>query len=347
MNKRISTVLVGVAVLSLSSTAFASRAREAVMGNGDPFGILTGGGTNSGHGTFYYEDNYNIFYNPSYANDFKNWATIEKDNGSTTQAEGGFVASMMNFSIGAFYGRNDANFSGSGATALNAGNPIDLIIAGDMGVKWGLGLSYAQTKTATDVKDSALNLHAGVQVMDFEPFIQIQLTGNHQTAANTTDKDKSMSAGVKYHWGEWTPYAAVSQTKVTPNGATDSNKNTVWGLGIGRTAKMGDTTSMHYSLGYWHSGANSDTRIPVDLAFESEFTSWLIGRAGLTATVFSRQNSVTNTIAPTGRVGATLRFNKVDVDFAVGGGSAAGDIDAPAFDFANGLFSVASLTYRW
>src|SRR5689334_20085955 len=127
MSKRLLTLFLVVGVLA-GSNAFASRARTSVMGTGEgAIGVI-------GHGSYYYDDNYNIFYNPSYANDFKNWAAIEK-NGGGTKAEGGFVASVSNLNVGVFLDRPGAVVG----TYTNAPvRPIDIIVAGDAGLKWGV-----------------------------------------------------------------------------------------------------------------------------------------------------------------------------------------------------------------
>ena len=67
MNKKIISALV-LAGMIMGSNAFASRSRLNVMG--------TGG---AAAGSFYYDHIYNIFYNPSYINDMKNYVIFEKD----------------------------------------------------------------------------------------------------------------------------------------------------------------------------------------------------------------------------------------------------------------------------
>src|SRR5262245_16818165 len=101
MSKRILAVALALGILA-TSNAFASRSRTAVLGTGDAGLYLNAG-------SFFYDDARNIFYNPSYVNDFKNWGIIEKSNyvsgAAATQvgttAEGGFVTSLSSFNLGA------------------------------------------------------------------------------------------------------------------------------------------------------------------------------------------------------------------------------------------------------
>ena len=95
MNKRIFSALV-LAGMIASATAFAENAREEVLGQG-------GASIISDKGSFYYESSHNMFYNPSYVNDFKNWAAFEK--GAAGSAEFGFASSMMNMNMGLYFNR--------------------------------------------------------------------------------------------------------------------------------------------------------------------------------------------------------------------------------------------------
>src|SRR5262245_50797905 len=100
--------------LLASTECFASRANVLMYGTGDAGGIVAPNGQG---GTLYRDDAYNIFYNPSFVNDFYNWAIIEKSNradavdvGST--AMGGGVAAWRNLRYGVFFNRVGA-ISGS------------------------------------------------------------------------------------------------------------------------------------------------------------------------------------------------------------------------------------------
>jgi hypothetical protein len=157
MNKQLIAFFILFGVFA-SSDVYASRARVLVEGTGDSGLIL---GNNGNMGSFYADDAYNMFYNPAYVNDYKNFGIIEKSNfnsaytsaggnnviatsGGTT-AEGGFVTSIGNYSLGLYMNRTDVLSDAIYQNPFNM-RPIDVMIGGDNGLKWGLGLTYSSYK---------------------------------------------------------------------------------------------------------------------------------------------------------------------------------------------------------
>lgn len=348
-----------MATALISNAAFASQARQAVMGNADPFGILSSGT----HGSLAVDDNYNIFYNPAYANDYKNWMTIEKNNryaagAAVGSAEGGFVANMMNMNVGLFMNRFDAipgtvtaggtaygNPYTSGAYPLTdeTVRPIDLIVAGDMGAKWGVSATYGGARSATNKTLNAFGFKAGLIVADFEPFLHFN-TSTDKTSG-VTDKRYSYTGGVKYKWGEWTPFISGMMSKYTP-AAGAARKFDVYGLGVTRNSKLGDGTFFNYTVSFWR-GGNTNV-VPLDMSIESDLATWFTARGGLNFRVYSRTEGNSDSRAPTARLGGTFKFGKFSSDLAIGGNSGAvGDADSASFDVSNGLFTTASVSYRW
>jgi hypothetical protein len=380
MKQRLILSLVALVTL-VSSDAFASRAREVVIGNGESFT----GATNSGGGALSWDSQYNIFFNPAYVNDFQNWAIIEK-NGYGETAQGGFVTNVSNFNIGFFMNRvgaiNSFIFDYDSTADMR---PIDLIIGGDMGVKWGLGLTYAANSKSPigpftpgfpggkeGVSDEDLTVRAGIAINDIEPFVSYKVIGSARSPVygeGTADQSKhrGYAAGFRYRMGEWTPYAAytVRTAQIRGNSRKATDQNMVFGAG--RTTKLGEGARMIYSLSYVrmnmknreNTGTVFDERssmLPIDLAFEGDVTSWLTLRGGVQYRLMDRTaggNPATQygtrddtTVA---RVGATVKIQKVDFDWAIGNGLAGdtNNIDSDTFSLSNGLFTFASLSYRW
>jgi hypothetical protein len=365
MSKRILVMFVMLSVLG-ASNAFATRARLLVMGDGVAgFGGLFGSST----GSLYYDDSYNMFYNPVYVNDYKNWATIEKSSANTSggspTAQGGFVTSLMNLNMGVYLNRGDSAV-GSWGTGGNY-RPIDLTAGMDMGnLKWGFGFTYASFKAGpTDMTNSLLRLRAGVAIMNLEPFVHFNAIGNDNTSApGTTVKNKLIVLGTKYHWGEWVPYAAWAQMK-----AEDVKMLNGVVLGVGRNTKVAEGVTLNYAVSFIHTSTdipgaavnNNRNIVPIDMSVEADATSWLTARAGLNYHLWDQTMNLSNTVATTGRVGATFHLGKADLDFAVGhSGAASGqaestaavgsgfnsDVDSQVFD-VNGFFTAAALTYHW
>jgi hypothetical protein len=401
-NRKILVAFAALGVL-VGSNAFASRAHEVVMGTGDGHSVLNGG-------SFFYDDNRNIFYNPAYVNDFKNWASIEKSNHPGTTAEGGFVASFSNINVGAYFNRGDAvvAFPGLATGALTAGTlagtagggkgnpgsatyfsgsdplrPIELFIGGDMGVKWGLGLTYASSSVASTAGDTSTKgnkgyfaANIGAAVQGFEPFFGIQLIGND------LDKDKKHShvrGGFRYHWGEWTPFAAILATSYkdeTVANTVSKVNGTNWGFGLGRSAKISEGARLNYALSYWSvnekttvgaTGSEVETSynrgiVPIDMSVEGDLASWLTLRAGLGFRVFDSiggpaAQDVSDTT--TARVGAGLHFGKADIDWAFGAGNnglgaettdagpGASQVDSQTLGLGFSVFTALGVTYHW
>jgi len=337
MNKKVLALILAVGIMA-GSQAMASRARLLVLGTGDAGMLLDGNGNG---GSFIVDDAYNMFYNPAFINNYKDWATIEKSNG-VNSAEGGFVTSVMNFNLGVFMNRTsalDANW-----TNRNNMRPIDVIFGGDSGIKWGVGLTYA-TYHATDKTDTNLDLKAGVEVNNFEPFIAYKVIGGEKQAVN--QKHKDMAVGTRYHYGEWTPYAAVRMAKL------EDVKTNSWGLGAGRKSKVAEGVKLDYGFGFFrqtHAGLAHNV-VPIDLAVEGEILSWMTVRGGVSYNFWDRDNNTTVADNTAASLGASFHVGKFNMDWAVGSAASltpAGEkINGATFDASNGFFTAASVTYTW
>lgn len=370
MKTSIVSMLVLAGMIVGANSALASRARVNVMGQGDNGFIF------NGSGSLYYDDMYNIFYNPSYVNDFKNWVIIEKGPGgagSTNSAEGGFVTSMMGMNLGVFMNREDAftltRLSGAADGSLYGTRPIDVIIGGDHGVKWGLGLTYGSGNSSNALieKSRQLSTRLGVQVADFAPWVDYRLIGRTKVisaAGGAETKNKDLTVGVKYTYGDWTPYAAVrmESQKVADSyvaGSAIASRRTYL-LGVGRNAKLGENARLVYNVNIGQNvdrnqgAGNSDQKrlvVPADLALEADVASWITVRGGLQYRLIDKTTGTggngTQIDSTTARIGATFHVNKVDLDWALGQGTAAGNLDTQTAGFDGGTFTNLSLAYRW
>lgn len=333
MKKRIVSALVLAGMIAASS-AFASNARNLVMG--------TGGAANySNGGSFYYEDAYNFFYNPAYVNDYKNWAIIEKGTGSDASSFG-FVSSMMNFNLGMFFNRNAALRTGT--------NALDVMVGGDMGVKWGLGLTYGNRKLAADGSQNNLDVRVGISAMGFDPFLHFQAIGADKAAGADVTKYTGFGGGLRYHYGEWTPYAAINSTKTKTVATGVEPKTTTWTLGLGRETKLAEGARLVYAL--YHSHGDTDTtgvktaklsETPIDMSIEADALSWLTLRGGVHHVLIGGDGSTT------ARVGGTFHVAKVDVDYAFGNGNLTGGNTPDSSDvgFDSGTFHQIGMRYSW
>jgi hypothetical protein len=384
MNRQLFALCILFAVFA-STNAFASRARLLVYGTGDG-GLILGG--NGNMGSFYTDDAYNMFYNPAYVNDYKNFGIIEKSNfnqaytsgditatnptgaftsqsGGTT-AEGGFTTSVGNYTLGVFMNRTDVLSDAIYAHPFDM-RPIDIMIGGDNGIKWGLGVTYSAYQS-TPVGSTSMStdddvvVRLGVEVNNFEPFGWYRIGGdNHFVAGNEVEQNKMWAVGMKYHWGEWTPYAAFKKTEFN-----NIDTGTVYGAGFGRDTKLTEGVKMAYSLAFFRQ-ANGDaygfnpsvggelnpqrTVVPINFMVEGDAATWITLRAGLGYNLIDQVSTGTAPDSTSGRIGATIHIAKVDFDWAVGKvGSAsesATETNSQNFDISNGFFTAAAVSYKW
>jgi predicted porin len=186
-------------------------------------------------------------------------------------------------------------------------------------------------------------------------------------------KNNNIGFGGRYTYGEWIAYAGLRNVKseadnnlVTGAGLV-SSKTTAYGLGVGRNAKLSDSTTLNYALGYHRrlvttqpKGGNEfkarSVIMPLNVGLESELASWFIARAGMQYNLSDRGTaSGINKNTTNGALGGTFRFGKVDVDFAVStdenltGAAVNQDpaINGSSFGFSSHLIGYASVTYRW
>lgn len=340
MNKRIVSALV-LAGMIASSSAFASKARELVLGQG-------GAEVLGNYGSMYYDSVYNMFYNPAYINDFKNWVSFEK--GTVGNAEFGFASSMMNFNMGLYFNRKSA--TPNIGTSNSDASVVDLVVGGDQGAKWGLGLTYGQGNNTADTVQNSFIARAGISMSGLDPFVAFNISSQDKALGVKTTTYSGMNGGLRYHYGEWVPYALISSTKSKNEATTVETKTTGYALGLGRETKLAEGARLVYSLYYKHSETKtadvktaSNMAIPMQAGVEADALSWLTLRAGVNHTLIGNGNAKKTSA----KIGGTFHVAKVDLDYAFGNGNAAGGDSSDSADvgFDANTFHQISMRYSW
>jgi hypothetical protein len=159
------TLLVGSALMLLSTSAFATKARLMALGEDKD-------------GSYYISDYRNVYINPSELGSYGNLAVIEwggagkdintagtgatVDSDTKTKAQGGMIYKLSNgMSVGAILGDEtdvaalirilSSNGGASQSVFLQtADNVVDLFVSGDAGVKWGANLLYTEGSNKAD-----------------------------------------------------------------------------------------------------------------------------------------------------------------------------------------------------
>lgn len=340
-----------LAALLVGSNAMASIARQAVLGN-QPVFTAAGSGVNANevNGSLWYDDDYNVFFNPAYINDNKNYVTLSKG-----FEAGYFKGEFENFAYGIYLNRGGngnaesiygANFVAPGdkarasfigtATALNTQRPIDFFIGGDTGIKWGFHAAWAYNRdqlgasqpnnASSEVTNRYWHFDLGAEVMGFEPFIGTTVLSNYQnnTAAPASGQLNEFTAGFRYKYEGWSPYAVFHQYREggLPVGATTQVQTRMnnWGVGVGHDTKVADGVHVLKHLGFFMSSvvddagavgatadgtavtadANKDYKdyiLPLNVAIEAEALSWLTLRAGATYNLWAERKYTTTSAA--------------------------------------------------
>jgi len=228
----------------------ASPARLAAMGT-QPFfrstgvtanpntGVTENSDINIVNGSLWYDDEYNIFYNPSFINDNRNLVTISKG-----IEAGVFLSLLENFVSGVYFNRGGGNGPQSvydevglvgpglnarpdlvgtlGVQSLDTQRPLDFFFGGDTWVKWGVHVSWAYnrdqvtraTLTEPGNQTTARYWHVdlGAQVLGLEPFLgttifsRVENTGGFLGANQGIQNLNEFNAGLRFKYDNWWPY---------------------------------------------------------------------------------------------------------------------------------------------
>jgi hypothetical protein len=204
-------LMIGSALLVLSSSAFASQARLLALGMNET----------DNEGMYYISDSRNIFLNPAYINLYSNQAEFDWGNagahaviipGTTSsatvgtntnpKAQGGAFKKYGDFVYGLYVG-NESNTSSllriagtSSASSVNAtgafpavaskmlqtaDNQIDAFFGGDNGMKWAVNALYSGGKDETrNSKDSAAAIRGGLIGSNWDAHLNLSVNSKSE-----------------------------------------------------------------------------------------------------------------------------------------------------------------------
>jgi hypothetical protein len=191
-----------------------------------------------GDASYYLMDSRTVFVNPSALNEMKNYVVTEWGTGAAgdsvtaPRAEGGFFREMGAFSYGLYLGNNGTArtvTSASTATFLNHQNALDLVLAGDMGMKWGARVHFANSKDETggfEKKNSAFGLGLGASHGDLSGYLNLDLNDKSTGAKVVGDEWKrkpGINLGASYKWTGMTFFADYTSTNEDLTAAAGSD----------------------------------------------------------------------------------------------------------------------------
>jgi len=321
------TVALGLAVLA--TPAFATKARLQALGE-------------DVNGSYYVNDNRNIFLNPAHVNTHKDLVTYELGNttaADTTvapRAEGGLFRQAGNLVWGAQLGSESSTsnaFRAAAGVNFAEENNLDVFVGGDSGLKWGANLTYsksAKDEVNADKTQEAMRTRFGVVMGDTEVFGGLNLTNKAEDGAAEFKGKLGYRLGATHAWEGYTLFGNW-QSLTGEDVTNDSDiKGSTLELGAGRQTRLNDRANLFTRLQYTRTTsevetANIDTKtssLPVVVGLETEATSWLTLRASVSQALWSsvdadgdksplHDTTVVN-------AGASLKFGELTVDGVVG-----------------------------
>lgn len=273
-------VALGLAVLA--TPAFASKARLQALGD-------------DVNGSFYINDNRNVFLNAANVNNHKDLATFEwgntaseTDSSSAPRAEGGVFKTMGNMVYGVYLGSESNTSNGfrqiSGLTIADVEeeNNIDLFVGGDAGMKWGANLTYsksAKDEANGDAKQDAMRTRLGVIAGDIEGYANVSISNKAEDATGNEFKgDLGYQIGGIYNMNEYRVFADYRSNSgeadtVAATGDGDLKASQLQ-VGAGRASKLNDKATL-YTKGslVWAKGENDSDDAADTTAFDCSSTT--------------------------------------------------------------------------
>lgn len=255
------TVALGLAVLA--TPAFATKARLQSLGE-------------DAYGSYYINDNRNIWLNPAQITNHKDLVTFEwgdasgannalpaeLDGATAPRAEGGVTKAYGNMVYGLHLGGASQTANalriGSGVAVAEENN-IDLFVGGDAGLKWGANLGYSssaddETAGAEDETQESMRTRLGVIMGDTQAFANISIANSAEDATgNEFDGDLGYQVGVIHAWEGNSVFADYRSFDAEIDPAAGSKGDVSLSqilVGIGRVERLNDTSNLFARVQY-------------------------------------------------------------------------------------------------
>ena len=329
-------LVLGLGLAVLAAPAFASKARLQALGE-------------DVSGSFYINDNRNVFLNAAQVNNHKDLVTMEWGAGAGKEgtdtapnAEGGAFKTYNNMVYGVQLGRGVEFNEGAddlGVAAFDASNAVDLFVGGDAGFKWGANLTYAaaNNKTTTAKEEAqVLDLNLGAIFGDFTAYVNYGVMGSTENKLTTVydiERSNAVELGGSYQLNDYTIFAQYSMVDFEDKKSKKETEETSYLIGAGRNDKINDKTTLFTKLQYVMSNSADnkpkttdldESAIPVVVGLEHDATSWLTLRGSVSQNLWSKSDDsktkVEKTVANSTNVnaGATLKFGELSIDGVIG-----------------------------
>lgn len=361
-------LVLGLGLAVLAAPAFASKARLQALGENTD-------------GSFYINDNRNVFLNAAQVNNHKDLVTMEWGTGQNTDAdnapnaEGGAFKTYNNMVYGVQLGRTlsfNTQAENVVTGAFDASNGIDLFVGGDAGFKWGANLNYAASddkSTTVKAESQVLDLNVGAIFGDFTAYVNYGVMGSTEdklaTAVYDIERSNAVELGGSYQLNDYTIFGQYSMADFEDKKSKKETEATSYLVGAGRNDKLNDKTVLFTKLQFSQSKTEDNkpktknettTAVPVVIGLEHDAASWLTLRGSVSQNLWSKVKDKTakteSTQASSTNVnaGATLKFGELAFDGVIGTDSSTaattGNTDNGILALDN-LMTRVSMTYKF
>jgi hypothetical protein len=270
-------------------------------------------------GSYYVEDDRNIFRNPADINLYKKYATMELefiprgDSELSLIPQGGYFTEIGKIPVGVYLGQGMAEGVLIGEEAFDAtpmdyflttsdSNPVTFFIGGEAGFKWGFDIRVANAeKTINSSKATyqALALTLGFYVGDFQIYGKYGIRDQSKVTGPNILEDGTITGsgyigGVIYQLKNTTFLIDVigGSSELSDRSVVDEDgkfKVDRLTLGIGHIYEINKSQKFYFNLNYEQTKKTNsikdekttETNLPLILGFEADANSWLIIRGSV------------------------------------------------------------------
>lgn len=298
-------LLIVAACLGMQS-AYATKARMSALGQ------------DAARGSFYIEDNRNIWRSANAVNELDQMVTIEhgtnyldgNGNNQTATAEGGFFMPFGGHQIG-FYLNNDNYGKVEGVGGAESGR-AELFFGRPSMMNFGLRLGYETINLdANDTDGTSFDLGVSADIsgvdlwFNYVPEITITVGGADK------EVDATMNLGAKYALGSYDVFFEYEKSD-------DDNSE----ITLGTAHVHGFEGGFYFHdlvLAQTDDGTNSDTKVSIGFGVEYQAASWLQWRMSARQALLQSGDSGVSASDTTVGAGAALTFKDLSIEGSLQG----------------------------
>ena len=305
-------------------------------------------------GSFYLEDNRNIWRSAGAVSDLDNHMTFEhgtslldaNGNSQEATAEGGIFTMMGSHQVGLYINGNQGNSAWGNEQGLGAAQPgrVDVFLGKSSFQNLGIRLGYAKINhDSLGIDSSGFDFSVSGSVGGVDLWLNY-VPALESTVSNIDQEhDADMNLGFTYDVGHYKLFAEYEEEGNTK--AVDSDTSMV--VGLARVYSHDDHTSFFdiKVVSTENSTGDSFQNIPLTFGIETKATDWLVWRLSIAQDIMDDGDD--NVSARTTRVGAGAAITYGDLSIE---GSLTNVDNTAAANTSlgtNDLLSNVSVTYQW